>query len=453
MDTNSPKDNELRKTFQNLGMPSDANLYFDRTRWNQITQYQPEASVGWHHKFTRYGFISAAAILAAALIATPIALKGIGQAPVKPAHIKPIPIRIYPWRRFGLIDMHMLSPTVGWSFAGMGVYRSVNGPGYWTPVGTTGPSKTGNIVVNVLNLHDAFYTSIQRNPSAVTVDRTTDGGRLWSRTTFRVPEKFGSKKVFSGGLATAWLSPTVGAILVGNGGTHPGITGARLYMSNNGGKSWRLRAQEGKTLPGYGLLSLSQGSQVWLLIGSTLWHSSNAGSSWHRERFGQGSSASVLGVPQFNAAGTRGAVAVRAGTEDIVYTTQNGGLSWHATTPIATSSRVKLFRLNQEDLWLWAVSYAPSSHPKEILWSSTNGGQSWQNQGVPTGVPVRNTASEVFGSYRFVSSQTGFSTWYLNGLSFYYESQDGGKVWTPVIPKARLSKKQLIMVNGILEGP
>ncbi len=455
MGTNSPKDNELRQDFENLEMPSDANLYFDRTRWNQITQHQRRSLLAGPHKLGRYGFLGAAAILAASLIGTPVALKSLSQAPVTPTHPKSIPSRIYPWRRLGFVDMHMISPTAGWGFASSGttVYRSLNGPGYWKAIGATGLSKTGDIVISVLNLRDAFYVSIHNFPSAVTVDRTTDGGRRWSHTTFRVPEYFGTKKLFSGALATAWLNPSIGAVLLDGGPPRPGITGARLYMSNNGGKSWALRAQAGKTLPGYGLLSLSQGHQVWLLIGSTLWHSVNAGSNWHRERFGQGAAVSTLGVPEFNAGGTHGAVAVRVGTKIIVYTTRNGGLSWQPTTPIATSSPLTLFRLNQKDLWLWAVSYAPSSHSKEVIWSSINGGQSWHNQGVPRGVPAHNTASQGFGSYRFVSPQIGFSTWYLNGQASYYESQDGGKVWTPVIPKARLSKTQLVMVNGILMGP
>lgn len=455
MGTNSPKDKELRQRFENLEMPSDANLYFDRTRWTQITQYQRPSPLVGPHKFGRYGFLGAAVILAAALIGTPVALKSLTQAPVAPAHLKPLPSRIYPWHRLGFVAMHMISPTAGWGFASSGttVYRSVNGPGYWKLIGTTGPSKTGDIAISVLNLRDAFYVTIHNFPPAVTVGRTTDGGRQWSRTTFRVPEHFGTKKFFSGALATAWLNPSVGAVLLGGGTTHHGITGERLYMSNNGGKSWTLRAQAGKTLPGSGLLSLSQGQQVWLLIGSTLWHSVNAGSSWHRERFGQGAAVSTLGVPAFNAAGTNGAVAVRVGTETIVYTTHNGGLSWQPTTPITTSAPLTLFRLNQKDLWLWAVSYAPRSHSKEVIWSSTNGGQSWHNQGVPRGVPAHNTTTKGFGSYQFVSPQIGFSTWYLNGQSSYYESQDGGKVWTPVIPKARLSKKQLVMVNGILKGP
>lgn len=457
MDTNSPKDKELRQHFKNLEMPADANLYFDRTRWKQITQYQQTRPVTGYKKFSRYGFLGAAVILVAALIGTPVALKSLAQAPVKPAHFKAVPTRIYPWRRLGFIDMHMITPTAGWAFAnaGTGVYRSVKGPGYWSPVGTMGPSATGDIVTSVLNLHDAFFVTIHNFPAAVTVNRTTDGGHQWSHTTFRVPEDFGTKKIFSGGLATAWLNPSVGAVLVGSGGIHrhSGITGARLYMSHNGGKSWTLRAQQGKTLPGYGLLSLSQGQQVWLLIGKTLWHSTNDGASWHREQFGSGSSITVLGVPEFNAAGTNGAVAVRVGTKSLLYTTQNGGLSWQATTPITTSSHLTLFRLNQKDLWLWAVSQNSSSPTQETLWSSTNGGHSWQNQGVPTGVPTRNTAAEGFGSYRFVTPQIGFATYYLNGQSSYYESQDAGKVWTPVIPQARFPQKQLVMVNGILEGP
>lgn len=108
MGTNSPKDKELRQGFENLEMPSDVNLYFDRTRWNQITQYQRPSPLARPYKFGRYGFLGASAILAAALIGTPVALKSLTQAPVMPAHVNPVPFRIYPWRRLGFIDMHMI---------------------------------------------------------------------------------------------------------------------------------------------------------------------------------------------------------------------------------------------------------------------------------------------------------------------------------------------------------
>ncbi len=461
MNANSPNDEALRQEFRDLGMPPDSSLHFDHERWMETTKKRDRLTPAVRLKGVPYGFSAAAIVLAAALIGIPAILHAPHATATPRNH--PHPARIYPWRPLGLMMLHMVTPTEGWGFADTGtavsgntVYRSSGGLGFWKPVGYTTTRLTGMIATTVLNLRDAFYTAVHRHPSVVTVDRTTDGGAHWSKTTFRVPMTFGPSAYFSGGLQQAWLNPSKGAILLG-GGPAKTTSEVRLYMSFDGGKTWSLRAVHGRNLPGYGLLALSQGHQVWLLVGSTLWHSPNDGRSWYKATLSasNGVPAHVLGIPQFNASGVNGAVVARVGNKSIVYTTRNGGLTWHATSPVPISSSLYLFRLNQSHLWLWNVSQIPNKKVSEILWSSTNGGVTWQNDGTPKGVPIHTSRSTPgsFESYRFVNPTTGFVTWDVNGWPSYYESVNSGKTWHLVTPKARLSTKQLSDINGTLEGP
>lgn len=424
-------DEMLRHSLEQLRLPGEENIVFDRERWRQTTRPQAERAQ-LARRWRISGFSVAGALFLVCLLGTPALFHGLRRVATVTS-LSPGPTPLKSLRPVSFIDFKMVSATNGWGFAnvGGGVFRSVQGTKVWKKVGTTYLPGSGISVFNVLSSQDAFYLFIHKNPSTITVERTVDGGHQWRITTLPVPERFGQGKIFSGALSSAWLNPWQGAMLVGSGAQT--IRQVRLYLTHNAGSSWQYTPRQ--KVPGWGQLAVSAKNELWLYRPAQLWYSGNGGKTWTRQVFSALShqTITVKGPPHFGPAGRHGAVAAVVGHRTTVYTTSDGGNTWQSQASIPSTSGIHFFRQNRYDLWIWSINRSTTK-----LWNSFNGGKTWTLVGSPQGLPPESSLSRAFLSYQFVSRHLGFAMWVAPGTTLIYESQNGGRTWHPFLPQARI---------------
>ena len=161
-------DQELRKSYQELPMPEDLALTFDRKRWDDVTlsrtnsaaKRTPTSKLSW--------FVGAAAAMAALLLIVPHWMTRSSTA--KPSFIK-TSRTVWHQETFDAIDM--ISQTQGWAFAraGPGVFRTVSGFDRWKRVGFLPPLGSGLVFTHVFNVRQAVVIMVQQPKAIVTTGR------------------------------------------------------------------------------------------------------------------------------------------------------------------------------------------------------------------------------------------------------------------------------------------
>lgn len=316
----------------------------------------------------------------------------------------------------------LLSPGVGWAVNGLGFYMTWDGGRRWSAVHVPGligdvlagfmaadsPSPT-TLVLAIVDSGSAYGTcadpagTSRRAIGDIAVSR--DAGRTWRSSPFpgcRVP------------LQISFLTARTGFAVAGSGRT---VTPELLYGTTDGGEHWHRIGR----LPRPGSIDFTSPESGWLLGGTSIYRTSNAGQTWQHAnvcRQPAGHSASVVCGP-LRFFGTHGVVQIiraHAGiaTGTFVDTTADGGLTW-ATHPITVSPRVQgspaalVSAASPDDLFAYFRG--------GVLERSSDGGHTWHQLPAPR---FRGGAA-----INFINSRYG---WIQDGGSLYATS-DAGQRW------------------------
>ncbi|PSR33747.1 MAG: hypothetical protein C7B46_09105, partial [Sulfobacillus benefaciens] len=200
-------DQELRKSYQELPMPEDFALTFDRKRWNDITLSRKNSSLKSNPKTKIPWFVGAAVAMTALLLIAPHWMKRSSAA--KPSHIKTSRIA---WHHETFWTIDMISQTQGWAFAtaGPGVFRTVSGFDRWKRVGFLPPLGSGLVFTHAFNVRQAVVIMVQQPKAIVMTAVTSNGGSKWHTSRLKVDHVQGILDASS----VSWLNARTGDMII-----------------------------------------------------------------------------------------------------------------------------------------------------------------------------------------------------------------------------------------------
>ncbi len=330
-----------------------------------------------------------------------------------------------------------------WAFRTTGAaYHTTDGGNSWNPVGVLG----GEVFAVTLLDDTTLIASVQAEGGGSEVRRSRDEGENWTTVAASRGDGWIPVAAELRGAAEAWVTfqdPTDSTI----------HAPTRLRHTEDGGRSWS--DVDGEfTRPA--AVRFGDAERAWLVTTDrTLWFTEDRGSTWVPQTTPAGQP--WLLVP----AGTTGS-AWLADTSDL-YRTDDWGQTWIPTAPAADCNTVvDLFALDDQHAWTyghragacattdggqsWTYAYAggldslseawfedlvfldpltgfaTDAGPmgsQANLWSTTDGGSSWQRRG---SVPTVGT------QIAFVDPSTGWIASY-EGL---WRTEDGGDTWTRI---------------------
>lgn len=436
-------DDELRRAFKELSMPPEPRLTYHSGSDFQANNQRPGRASGW--------YLPAAIALGLAMIGLPawhhMSHQSIASKRSTPLNLSSKPL---PWRPVGLSSVDMMTSRRGWGLAMAGqkgmdnVYQTTSGGAYWVKVGQVQDGLgSGDLVFDSLTMDQAIVVSdfMQHQATYVKIDVTNDGGKTWSYHTVRVPgvDLRQSAHVIAGGLTSAWGDLQDGSFLIQ--GAAPGN---KLYITRNGGHSWSMVSLPLALQKTFGKLTMVSPNHLWISTSSALFGYDMNHRTWIAPSFGTDT---PIGSPKFWDQGKDGAILTRGKMGLSVEMTKDGGDQWRRVATIPGISQGKLMVANGSDWWVWNVSH--SGNLKLLV--THDSGQSWMTLGVPQGLPhdLMGVSVAFRGSqYAFLQSVTSDT----NPFPQYYVTHDGGRVWTRITPKARLSQHAMQVVDGVWVG-
>jgi photosystem II stability/assembly factor-like uncharacterized protein len=309
-----------------------------------------------------------------------------------------------------LISLDMIDLTTGWALSEHEILRTTNGGPQWKNVTPQNIQLIRESIAEFLTASLAWVATPQANGTtarvlrttehgwllsgwgtkvgpaeAVSVFRTSDGGKIWSNVANALPAStdtpppghlpFGGRKsgIHFLNTSTGWIT-----------GTAVVTSLAMLYVSHDGGSTWY--RQSISLLPGVPPAQL-------LLISPTFFSATDG----------------VLPIIFSD-------LITGKGIATDIYVTHDGGATWKSTMPLSSALGTIDFVNIQHG---WATGGT-------VLYSTSDGGQHW------TKLPPNANFKQVTG-LSFVSSTTGWAIGrQSNNSSFLLKTTDGGKTWTPI---------------------
>ena len=173
---------------------------------------------------------------------------------------------------------------------GNGIYKSTDGGRSWEKMGLPKSGRIGRIVINPNN-SDIVYVAVMGNDYGPQEDKgvykTTDGGRTWKKVLFV------NKYTGCSGLAIDVNNPNIifagmWQFVLKTWGQNSGGPGSGVYMSRDGGKTWK-RLKAGLPQSPLGKIDVAvapnNSDRVYALIETggrgSLWRSDDGGFHWH----------------------------------------------------------------------------------------------------------------------------------------------------------------------------
>ncbi|MFN2197514.1 MAG: hypothetical protein ACK2UW_15460 [Anaerolineales bacterium] len=323
-----------------------------------------------------------------------------------------------------LVRIDMTSFANGWGVSENQVLITRDGASSWFDVTPAGVSSLGFAASSAFMGDTTAWVQVPdpENPESSTLYHTTDTGTTWAS----YPLPFGSAYL-------DFLDDQHGAAL-SVAGVGLGSSLVRIYRTENGGESWALVFENNPDLPADtpGVLPMAgiktgisfQDENIGYVTGSVpadefvyLYRTEDGGSTWNPVNLDlpaelTGSMLNFLPPVFFNP--TQGKLAVSyqnpGGQGMLVFTTNNGGQSWMATTPIPISGPVDFVNMQ-----FGVVSDG------NVFYATQDGGQIWKQYaaGIRLGESLAQLDFVVPGS-GYILSITA------DGARQIYRTDDGG---------------------------
>ena len=392
------------------------------------------------------------AIVAAPLIGqlrppTPSANPGqvVGASPSPNASTRPAPgtIPLHP-NMFGdvsILQVRLVTDTVGWVATSTGLYRTADDGKTWTEVRVWPKTPAAATSVDLIDADSAYVGAGTR------VAVTHDGGASWSEATL-AGESTGS---LGYGPILTFRTPLIGAATFES--TDPAQpVRLRVFETTDGGRTWVDRGTsalpdgEPKLAPIDGqVLSLNEGKADNKPFNDRLWLSTDGGLTWKHRTFPI-DTASPAGVLKWVAGapwiGENGQIVlpISNGDRSSIYESSDDGQSWRLIDDRAQPTQGTFhgdFAVQLRSATDWVLAARDGSE----IWSTTDGGGDWR---LVTGqAPIwrlspswasQDHAWAVHDCARNSLMPHGPDPW-CDGTdlaSVLFETTDGGRTWRPI---------------------
>ncbi|HEV2387282.1 MAG TPA: hypothetical protein VGS20_08505 [Candidatus Acidoferrales bacterium] len=174
---------------------------------------------------------------------------------------------------------------------GNGVDKSTDGGKTWTHMGLDGTGRIARLVIDPRNpdvVYAAALGTCYGPQQERGVYRTGDGGKTWQRVLF-VDENTGAADIAMSPSNPSILFAAMWQVLIRPWDLHSGGPGSGIYMSRDGGTTWKHLTGNGLPAPPLGRIGLavapSEPSRVYALIETAdrkgvLWRSDDEGENW-----------------------------------------------------------------------------------------------------------------------------------------------------------------------------
>lgn len=247
---------------------------------------------------------------------------------------------------------------------------------------------------------------------------TLDGGATWTATAtqpFAAAENIASGKCFQIGRNST-------RILVARGTTDAGNP-AEIAYSDDWGATWTLKnvgSVNGQFAQGPHSLFVLDPYNIWLVAGNGyIYYSDDAGVTWDVQDAGVASAAAALHAIHFSS----DRVGYAVGATDTIVKTEDGGLSWTATTDnTGVSATLKtVFVLDGDVVWVGTNGGR--------MWYTEDGGITWEE------VTFTGSGSGSVQALKFIpgSEMFGFMLHQTSGpVGTVFATIDGGFSWDPI---------------------
>lgn len=324
-------------------------------------------------------------------------------------------------------SIRMLTESAGWGVGDGKVLRTTDGGSTWldvTPPGVALPKGRSPDQTPAYFLDEQTGWVAVPEEQRLTIFRTADGGRTWKSSTL---DGLGSLSA-----QLSFLDEEQGFALL-HQGVAMGSEQVEVLRSLDGGRTWSSIAttvtshNEEGSLPFGGLkkgIAFRDASQGWITAedrgpgNGRLYETRDGGQTWSTHDFAapakyQEHALTIYPPLFFDDQTGMLPVTVVPGYETIFYTTEDGGSTWTATTPVKASPQTTTFLAYD-----WVDPEHGWSTDGERIYRTDDGGQTWESL-TPTG------GLKGFKQLDFVSRTAGWAV-VDGGLA---KSVDGGETW------------------------
>ncbi len=332
------------------------------------------------------------------------------QTPVPPTAIQgPVIAHLSEGQAIDVGYIHMVDTNQGWGIGGLAqardhVFRTQTGGLTWRDITPPEPAPAAGTAIDALGFFAdsshgwvVYYPADPASfPSAVRVWFTADGGASWMYgviDTSGVPAEFFTPLyLYFSGSQNGWLLVGVGA-----GMNHAYVV---LYSTRDGGKTWTDILDPST---GLNIQSFSKTGMVFV----------NAQTGWlTRDAQGVDSTPHIFNTQDGGISWTRIDLPPPAGT--------NG---WFDNNSCGTYSPVA-FSAQSVFVSMMCLDNATFKVEQDFLYSTSDGGQTWQSFPLPSGFKVADPPA---GGLFFTDMQNGLALG-----RWIYRTDNGGKTWSTV---------------------
>jgi photosystem II stability/assembly factor-like uncharacterized protein len=330
----------------------------------------------------------------------------------------------------------MLDQTHGWALSNSAIFRTADGGMHWTNVAKgngIAPGARGTF----MDSNHAWIASVSSPETSNVIDilRTSDGGKSWQHFTITDDGVAVADPPHFVNLQTGWLE------IINHGGPGAGNESAAIYRTKDGGQTWSKLAESGKGfgLPGFKTgISFKDTLNGWATghdasNNALLYVTHDGGNSWRPQTLPDlpgaiGTAATSVSFqttpPVFF--GNNGLLPVQVSGQieankplhgTLLYVTNDGGNTWFSywkTQPAALApfSSDNLYIVNTQRAWA-------SDSQSGIVYGTADGGKSWQK--------FANSIGNI-KAFSFVDNSNG---WAITDKALW-RTRDGARTWQQV---------------------
>lgn len=331
--------------------------------------------------------------------------------------------------------LRMLDQTHGWALSSSAIFKTADGGVHWTNVAKgngIAPDARGTF----MDSNHAWIASVSSPETSNVVDilRTSDGGKSWQHSSFTDDGVAVADPPHFVNLQTGWLE------IINHGGPGAGNESAAIYRTKDGGQTWSKLVESGK---GFGLPGFKTGITFkdtlngWATghdasNNALLYVTHDGGNSWRPQTLPNLPGVTDTEKPfiSFQTTppvffGNNGLLPVRVDGNTgyyksmhgmLLYVTHDGGNTWsshwQSKTGFAFFTSDNLYIANTQHAWA-------SDNQSGIIYGTADAGNSWQK--------LANSIGNI-KAFSFVDNSNG---WAITDKALW-RTRDGARTWQQV---------------------